>query len=145
MGVGHWVNNPILEKDDVQTLLRRGLGNMTPFGRRGKRKKDMILATWNIGSLRKPGALARLKEELGKYIVDIAAVQDMRWNGGGIMGSGEYTVCYSGQITRAEFGTGFLVHRSIKTVNERMCTLRIRGRFFNSTLICVHAPTEDKE
>jgi hypothetical protein len=27
MGVGHRVNNPILEKHDVQTLLKRGLGN----------------------------------------------------------------------------------------------------------------------
>jgi hypothetical protein len=26
----------------------------------------------------------------------------------------------------------------------RMCRLRIRGKFFNYSIICVHAPTEEK-
>jgi len=30
-----------------------------------------------------------------------------------------------------------------KPINERICTLRIRARLFNITLICVHAPTEE--
>lgn len=30
-------------------------------------------------------------------------------------------------------------------IDERMCTLRIRGKFFNYTLINVHAPTEEKQ
>ena len=27
----------------------------------------------------------------------------------------------------------------------RISSLRIRGRFFNTTIICVHAPTEEKD
>src|SRR6202012_4671730 len=30
-------------------------------------------------------------------------------------------------------------------VDERMCTLRIKEKFFNYTLINVHAPTEEKQ
>jgi hypothetical protein len=30
-------------------------------------------------------------------------------------------------------------------VNERMCTLRIRARFFNITFICIQAPTEEAD
>jgi hypothetical protein len=30
-------------------------------------------------------------------------------------------------------------------VDERICCLRIKGKFFNKTLVCVHAPTEDKD
>ena len=32
-----------------------------------------------------------------------------------------------------------------KPINGRICTLRIRVRLFNITLICVHAPTEENE
>jgi hypothetical protein len=56
----------------------------------------MILATWNVPSLHRPGALAKLKDELSKYGVAIAAVQEIRWCGCEIFYSGDFTVCYSG-------------------------------------------------
>ena len=49
-------------------------------------------------------------------------------------------------------GTGFTVGPWLKqtimdfrAINDRLCTLRMRGKFFNISLINVHAPTEDKE
>jgi hypothetical protein len=29
--------------------------------------------------------------------------------------------------------------------NERMCKLRIKGKYHNISIICVHAPTEDSD
>jgi exonuclease III len=38
--------------------------------------KDIRFATWNVQSLNRPGALAKLKDELNKYEIDIAVVQE---------------------------------------------------------------------
>jgi exonuclease III len=67
------------------------------------------------------------------------------------MDSKDYTIFYSGNTNNA-FGTGFVVREDLKgvvvgfqPVSERMCTLRIRARFFNITFICVHALTEEAD
>jgi hypothetical protein len=72
--------------------------------------------------------------------------------GNDIFDSVDYTICYSASNDRNLFGTGFLVHKRLRNsiidfvpVDERICCLRIKGNFFNTTLICVHAPTEDKD
>jgi hypothetical protein len=109
----------------------------------------MILATWNVLSLFRPEALAKLKKELKKYRVATAAVQEVTWCGNGIFDSGDFAICYSGNKKQIQFGTGFAIHKKYKSlimdfnpVNERRCSLRMKGKFFNTTLICAHAPTE---
>jgi hypothetical protein len=109
----------------------------------------MILATWNVF---RPGALAKLKEELKKYRVAIATVQEVRWCGNGIVDSRDFAICYSGNKKQTQFGTGFTIHKKYTSlimdfnpVNERLCSLRMKGKIFNTTLICVHAPTEEKD
>jgi exonuclease III len=49
------------------------------------------------------------------------------------------------------FGTGFLVNKKMKNLiidfhadSMRLCSIRIKGKFFNISIICAHAPTEDK-
>jgi hypothetical protein len=55
------------------------------------------------------------------------------------------------QKSKQEFGCGCAVHSKIKhsvtdfkPINHRLCTLRVRGRFNNLSLICAHAPTEEE-
>jgi hypothetical protein len=72
----------------------------------------MILATWNV--LSRPGALAKLKDELSKYGVVIAAVQEIRWHRYEMFESGDFTVCYSGNNDQRQFGTAFLIHKKYK-------------------------------
>jgi exonuclease III len=62
------------------------------------------------------------------------------------------TICCSDSSDKSIFGTGFLVHKKLKSsimdfipVDERTCCLRLRGKFFNTTLICINAPTEEEE
>jgi exonuclease III len=67
------------------------------------------------------------------------------------MDSKDYTIFNSGN-TNNTFGTGFVVREHLKVVvmgfqpvNERMCTLRIRARFFSITFIWVHVPTDEAD
>lgn len=67
------------------------------------------------------------------------------------MDTGDFTFLYSGS-TKSALGTGFIVSKEykgsiveFKPITERICTLRIRARLFNITLICVHAPAEETE
>jgi hypothetical protein len=54
-------------------------------------------------------------------------------------------VCYSGNKERGQFGTGFLINKKYSPETDHICSLWIRGRFFNTTIICVHTPTEEKD
>ena len=111
-----------------------------------------MLATWNVQSLYRPGALARLKEELNKYGIVITAVQEIRWSGSEIFDSGDFIVCYNGNKERRQFGSGLLINKKYKHLimgfspeRDHICTVRIRGVFFNTKIICVHTPTEEKD
>ncbi|PSN46600.1 Craniofacial development protein 2 [Blattella germanica] len=89
---------------------------------------------------------------LSNYEIKIAAIQEIRWKEGGISEMGEYVLCNSGSSKRNQFGVGFLIHKSLKSsilqfdpINERLCSLRMKGKFYNTSIICAHAPTEEKE
>lgn len=120
-----------------------------------KGKNDIFIATWNVRTLGKPGALQNLKEEMRKYRIGLVAIQETRWHGSGILQSGEYTLMYSGNtrgVVGAQGGTGFLINNKYKPaiknftpINERMCTIRMESKFFNITIVCVYAPTEEAD
>jgi exonuclease III len=108
----------------------------------------MILAMWNVLSLHRPGALAKLKDELSKYGVAIAAVQEIRWCGCEIFESRDFTVCYSGSNDRRQFGTWFLIHKKYKHLildfspeTDRICSLWIKATFSTQQLyVHMHQP-----
>lgn len=115
------------------------------------RKNDLKLATWNVLSLRRVGALQNLKNQLIQYHIDIAALQEMRWKENCITDSGEFTI-FSSSSGSANMGTGFMVHRKYKAavlnfepIDGRICTLRLKMKMFNLTIICTHAPTEETD
>ena len=103
-------------------------------------------------SLHKPGALGNLVDMLGKYKIQIAALQEVCWLGDGHLSSGSYTVFYSCHETLHRLGVSFAVSQDVlskvvdfRAVNERICVLRVRGKWFNMSLINIHAPHEGRE
>ena len=95
------------------------------------------------------GKIAEIAEELLKYDLDITALQEMRWQGYGRINKPKYILLYSGEDKQGEEGVGFIINKSLKNsilefepTNARMCKVRIKGKFCNTTLINTYAPTE---
>ena len=92
-----------------------------------------------------------LLDQLEKYCVDITCIQEMRWTGSGTIEKKNWIIFYSCDNKQHKLGTGFIIHKKVKHLilnfqpkSPRMCWLRIKGKFFNYSIINAHAPTEDK-
>lgn len=113
---------------------------------------DFDLATWNVRTMNRAGALRSLLLELERYKVKIAALQETRWNNKDISDVRTHTILSSGSTTGTrQFGVAFVVDKSLKPqildfqpISERLCTLRIKTKFRNISIINAHAPTEEK-
>ncbi|PNF36339.1 hypothetical protein B7P43_G00511 [Cryptotermes secundus] len=57
-------------------------------------KMDMRFGTWNVRSLYRAGSLRAVAEKISKYKLDLAGVQEVRWDGGAIAPAGDYTFFY---------------------------------------------------
>ncbi|KAJ4437536.1 hypothetical protein ANN_17681 [Periplaneta americana] len=147
----HWLATPPWKKSIAQKP-KEGKAGWPNLWRHGKNKaNDLKIGTWNVLSLYRPGALKVLTDQLLKYKVDVTAIQEMRWMGNGVIDKKECVIFYSCHPNKHQFGTGFIVRKEVKhlilnfnPINERISVLRIKGKFFNCSLINVHAPTEMK-
>jgi exonuclease III len=126
------------------------MGQINTMKTNSKRKKDLRLATWNVRSLYRPCGLSITINELKKFKIAIAAIQETRWNKftPQAFTSNGYNIYTSSLANNHGFGTAFLVNLKFNhmvinftPINERLCVIRIKGRFFNYSLINIHAPT----
>ena len=87
--------------------------------------------------------------------MDITKIRERRWDGPGKKRLKDcdiyYGDCYRENKQRL-FGCGFVVSGTLREnvlgfrhVSERLITIRIKAKLRNISLICVHAPTEDKD
>lgn len=116
-----------------------------------KRNATLTLATWNVRTMLKAGKMAEIAEEVLKYGMDVVALQEIRWNGNGRVDKKDYSMFYSGPKMRTgQCGTGFILNNKMKQsclgfepLGDRMCKIRLKGRFRNLSIISAYAPTED--
>jgi exonuclease III len=94
--------------------------------------------------------MAEIADELLKYNLDITALQDIRWKGYGKIMKPRYLLLYSGVEKQGEQGVGFIIKRSLQRsiidfepISPRLCRIRIKGKFYNTTIVNVYAPTEN--
>ena len=113
------------------------------------RRMEFYLGTWNVLSLYRAGAFRLLLDQINKYKTGIIAIQEIRWIGQGTLEEKDHTIFYSCDRKQHKLGVGCVVKKNFKhlvmdfeAISTRICTLRIKGVFFNYTIINVHAPTE---
>jgi hypothetical protein len=114
------------------------------------RKVDFRSQMWNIRSLYTIGSLKTVKRELGKYKLDLVAIQEVRWEKGHWTGRRFYIFLWTGQW-RSSARDRFFVHkrivsavRRVEFISDRMSYIILRGCWCNIIVLNVHAPCEDE-
>ena len=115
--------------------------------RQHKRMKttEFNIATWNVRSVLLAGKMEEIADELKKYYIQIRALQEVRWPHDGWIEKKNYTLLYSGlKASKGWHGTGFLITGWVlqciigfEPINERMCKMRIKGKFCNQSIYFV--------
>jgi len=103
-------------------------------------------------TLLKPGKMQKLAEEIEKAQIEILALEEIRWPGRGQINKKDYTIYYSRSKGKTgQACTGFVLKKKIQKLiisyelhNERLCKVRIKGKYNNITLINAYTTTKDK-
>lgn len=115
---------------------------------------DLRICTWNLQSLNTCSKL-NLRRILSDYKADITALQETRKIGiseDKDRSKYQCDIYFSGNPEKREFGVGFAVRGKARfcvnrwvPINERICMLRIKAKFYYISIICAHAPTLDSD
>lgn len=115
-------------------------------------KEIVRLGTWNVMSTYEGGALITLVNTMKKYKIDILALQETKQKESFTMKVEGYVYFNSNKNNNSYLGVGFLINREIiktvidfEAVSERICKIRLQGKYRKITIFNVHALTEDKE
>jgi exonuclease III/ribosomal protein S28E/S33 len=117
-----------------------------------KRNNDLQLNSWNVRTLSGPGELQALVYELKHYRCNVTAVQETRWTGASVFDCNGFLCMFSSDKSKPwRYGTGFIVDpkwrhhvMDFTEMGGRLCVLRLRGKFFNYSIINVYAPHNER-
>jgi len=114
-------------------------------------KRNMKIAMWNVRSLFWSEALKVLHNEVSNLDFNVVALQET-WLESGIQKFDIFALFNSGSESKNhEFVCSFYVSgeflkyvKDFKIINERICRLRLKAKWFSCTPINAHAPTNEK-
>ncbi|XP_008179458.1 craniofacial development protein 2-like [Acyrthosiphon pisum] len=111
------------------------------------------LGSWNVRTLNIPGALQYVLDTVRSYKIQLLALQEVRWPNKGSVTKENMTLFYSETDNGArENGVVFIVHdcllphvKIFEPVNDRICYIILKGKYFDIAVISCYGPTEEKE
>jgi exonuclease III len=104
----------------------------------------MRFGTWNVKSLYRSGSITTVVRELSRYKLDLMVVVEVRWDKGGTVRTGDYTLSVEKGMKIIYWGTGFFVHKTLaEFISDRMSYIVQRDRWSNIIALNVHAPTQE--
>jgi len=98
------------------------------------------------------GKLEVVKQEMARVNVDILGISELKWTGMGEFNLDDHYIYYCGQESLRRNGVAIVVNKRVRNAvlgcnlkNDRMISVRFRGKPFNITVIQVYAPTSNAE
>ena len=95
------------------------------------------------------GKLEVVKQEMARVNVDILGISDLKWTGMGEFNSDDHYISYCGQESLRRNGVAIMVNKRVRNEcilkNDRMISVRFKGKPFNLTVIQAYAPTSNAE
>ena len=77
---------------------------------------DFNFGTWNVKTLYKPGTESNLIRELARYKIELAAIQETKWQRSGIRDTKMHTILYSNKEEgNRELEVAFIVKNTMKS------------------------------
>jgi hypothetical protein len=97
-------------------------------------KNGHEIGLWNVRGLYTAGSIMTVSRELSRHKLDLAGVQEVRWEGSDTEPAGEYTCFYGKENENHELGIGFFVcirvpFKRVEFVSDRMLYIILRSRW----------------
>ena len=98
------------------------------------------------------GKLEVVKQEVARVNIDILWIGKLKWTGTGEFNSDDHYIYYCEQESLRRNGVAIIVNKRVQNAvlgcnikNNRMISVRFRGKPFNITVIQVYASTSNAE
>ena len=89
---------------------------------------------------------------MAKVNVDILGISELKWTGMGEFNSDDHYIYYCGQECLRRNGVAIMVNKRVRNAvlacslkNDRMISVHLQGKPFNTTVIQLYAPTSNAE
>jgi hypothetical protein len=91
-------------KDSKCINVSRWLNRNRKWREQWNKNPKLHIGTWNIKTLLKPGRIQELAAELAKILLELVAIQEIRWSGNRVIREKDFSLYYSG--TKEQLGQG---------------------------------------